>query len=384
MQKTMANNAVIYVNFSQYDNTGRILDYLKEHFTYVLHFSFDHLRLKNGRKTNLITLYQKGLEPKQNTLYSLRTPSYLLFLSLPLVGILMTFQTIKHSIFFKKTIGHSVFFTVNAFPAIIGIMLRTLRVTSMVYYWVWDYFPVKGPDWTLRVIRYAYLFFDMIALRCSNKLIFPNLRQLRLRQSFHGIKGNHSIIPLGSSKPISYSSKRKTIIGFLGMLKSSQGLDLILSCADQLHKINPRIQLEIIGSGPEEKHIRNKASTLGTNIKFYGFIDNQNQINTITKRWFAGLAPYKPVVGNESYFGDPSKIKVYLSQGVPIITTNVTEYGNLANKYKFGIEITYSEKKLINAIQTLYKQQREYRKNALRFALSLYYKKLYKNLFMLP
>ncbi|MEK7577095.1 MAG: glycosyltransferase [Patescibacteria group bacterium] len=384
MQKTMTNNAVIYVNFSQYDNTGRILDYLTERFTYVLHFSFDHLRLKNGRKTNLITLYQKGHKPKQNTLYSLRTPPYLLFLSLPLVGILMIFQTIKHSVLFKKTIGPSVFFTVNAFPAMIGIILRTMHIVTHVHYWVWDYFPVKGPDWTLQIIRYTYLIFDMIALRLSDKLIFPNLRQLRLRKSLHGIKGDHAIIPLGCSKPILYSSKQKNVIGFLGMLKSSQGLDLILSCFDQVLKHNPNIRLEIIGSGPEEEYFRMKAKKYGNKINFYGFIENQNMINRIVHRWFAGLAPYKPIMGNESYFGDPSKIKVYLSQGVPIITTNVTEYGALAKKNKFGITIVYTNKELLKAIQTLYKQQRTYQKNALRFASSLYYKNLYKTLFRFP
>lgn len=384
MQKTMTNNAVIYVNFSQYDNTGRILDYLKERFTYVLHFSFDHLRLKNGRKTNVITLYQKGHKPKQNTLYSLRTPPYLLFLSLPLVGILMIFQTIKHSILFNKTIGPSIFFTVNAFPAMIGIMLRTLGVTSIVYYWVWDYFPVKGPDWTLQVIRYTYLLFDMIALRWSNKLIFPNLRQLRLRQSLHGIKGNQAIVPLGSSKPISYSSRKKTIIGFLGMLKSSQGLDLILTSFNLIIEKYPNIQLEIVGSGPEEEYFKEKAKKYGAKVKFYGFIENQDTLNNIARRWFVGLAPYNPVIGNESYFGDPSKIKVYLSQGVPIITTNVTEYGALARKHKFGITIGFTNKELLNAILTLYKQQRMYRKNALRYATSLYYKNLYKSLLRLP
>ena len=384
MQKTMANNAVIYVNFSQYDNTGRILDYLKEHFTYVLHFSYDHLRLKNGRKTNLITLYQKGHKPQRNTLYSLRTPSYLLFLSLPLVGILMIFQTIKHAILFKKIIGPSVFFTVNAFPAIIGIILKFLGVTTFVYYWVWDYFPVKGPNWTLQIIRYTYLLFDMIALRYSGKLIFPNVRQRKLRQSLHGIKGNHTIIPLGSSKPIQYCSNQKCIIGFLGMLKSSQGLDLILSSADQLFKINPRIQLEIIGSGPEEEYFRKEAKKYGDKIKFYGFVEDQNKINHIVRGWFAGIATYKPVKGNESYFGDPSKIKVYLSQGVPIITTHVTEYGALAQKHKFGIAIAYTDKELLKAVLTLYKKQRMYRKNSLRYSLSLYYKNLYKSLFTLP
>ena len=377
----MKNNAVIYVNFSQYDNTGRILDYLKETFDTVLHLSFDHLRLKNGRKTNLITIYQKGKHPYVNTLYSFRVPSVLLFPSLPIVGLLMAIQTVRHSFALYKRVGRTVFFTVNAYPALIGITLRYLNIVSQVHYWVWDYYPVRGPDWALKVIRYAYLVFDMIALRFSDTLIFPNRRQLKLRQKLHGITGNHAVVPLGCTKPIQYHTKISHIIGFLGMLKGSQGLDLILSSFEQILKLYPNMRLEIVGSGPEEESIRNNARRFGDKIKFYGFIGDQNKLNAIARRWFAGLAVYEPVPGNESYFGDPSKIKVYLSQGVPIITTRVTEYGILAEKHSFGKVIPYKSQSLIHAIQVLYRHQHTFRKHALSFAHKFYYKELYKALF---
>ncbi len=377
----MARESVIYVNFSQYDNTGRILDYLRERFDTVLQFSFDHLRLKNGRKTNLITLYQKGKPPLKNTLYSLRVPPYLLFPSLPFVGILMIIQTIRQSIILRPYLRRITFFSVNAYPVLIGIMLRSLGIVSHVTYWVWDYFPVRGPDWTLRVIRYAYLIFDMIALRFADTLLFPNTRQLKLRQTLHGIHGSHTIIPLGGAKPIKYSAKKSHILGFLGMIKSSQGLELALSCFDQIAKRHPRIRLEIVGSGPEESHMRMLAKKYGSRVRFLGFVEDQNRLNRIARRWFAGLAMYKPVPGNESYFGDPSKIKVYLSQGVPIITTNVTEYGKKTKRFHIGITIPYRIQNLVHAVTHLYARQLYFRKKALTFARSLYYRTLYKEMF---
>ncbi len=377
----MKQGSLIYINFSQYDNTGRILDYLREQFDTVLHFSFDHLRLKNGRKTNLITLYQRGKRPNVNTLYSLRVPPYLLFPSLPLVGLLMIFQTLRHAFRFRGILGSAVFFTVNAYPALIGIILRQLHIVSRVYYWVWDYYPVRSPSVPLRMIRYAYLAFDLVALRLADKLIFPNHRQLLLRQKLHGIRGNYPIIPLGGGKPIRYHKSVSNILGFLGMLKSSQGLDLVLSCFDQLLLRNPNICLEIVGSGPEEEYMRKKAKKYGTKVKFYGFVENQNRLNRIARRWFAGLALYEPIAGNESYFGDPSKIKVYLSQGVPIITTNVTEYGRLAEKYQFGKLIRYNPRMLNAAIQHLHHKQLSYRAHALSYAQKFYYRDLYQTLF---
>ncbi len=377
----MVRESVIYVNFSQYDNTGRILDYLRERFDTVLQFSFDHLRLKNGRKTNLITLYQKGKRPEPNTLYSLRVPPLLLFPSLPVVAVLMVVQTVRHTYLFRKRLGRPIFFTVNAYPTLSGILLKQLGLVSHVTYWVWDYFPVRGPDWTLRVIRYAYLLFDMIALRLSDTLIFPNRRQLKLRQTLHGIRGSYPIVPLGGAKPILYHTRTSHTVGFLGMLKASQGLDLVFSSLDEILNIHPRIRLEIVGSGPEEAYFRAKAKKYKDRVIFHGYVEDQNKLNAIARKWFAGLAVYEPIPGNESYFGDPSKIKVYLSQGVPIITTNVTQYGTLAKKHAFGITIPYAKKPLIEAVRTIYKNQKPYRKHALSFAEKFYYKRLYRNLF---
>lgn len=378
----MLPKAVIYVNFSQYDNTGRILDYLREQFPTVLHFSFDHLRLKNGRKTNLITIYKKGKPTYINTLYSLRVPEFFLFPSLPLVGILMAIQTIRHSVYLYKNVGKMAFFTVNAYPALIGVLLKYIGVVSNVQYWVWDYYPVHGPSWTLRIIRYWYLIFDMLALRLSDSLIFPNIRQRRLREHLHGIKGNYPIVPLGSSKPVRFHKKISHTIGFLGMLKGSQGLDLILLSFGKVLKRDPAMRLEIIGSGPEEESIRERARPFGNRVKFYGFIEDQNTLNAIARRWFAGLAIYEPVPGNESYFGDPSKIKVYLSQGIPIITTNVTEYGQKARIHKFGISVRYNIQNVVQAIFVIHTKQLYYRKNALQFAGRLYYRNLYKHLLL--
>ena len=377
----MNQKSVVYINFSQYDNTGRILDYLSEQFDTVLHFSFDHLRLKNGRKTNLITLYHKGGKPQQKKLYSLLVPSFLLFPSLPAVAFFMVFQAIKHTLGFRKQIGLPIFFTVNAYSALIGILLRSMGLVSHVYYWVWDYFPVRGPSLPLKIIRYAYLGFDMLALRLSDTLIFPNHKQRKLRQKLHGIHGSYKIIPLGSSKPVRSYQKNSDTIGFLGMIKDSQGIDLILSCFDQILLKNPNIRFDIIGSGPDEERIRKAAKKYGNRVKFYGYIDDQNIINKIVRSWFVGLAIYEPVEGNESYFGDPSKIKVYLSQAVPIVTTHVTDYGRHAERYGFGITIPYQSKKLVESIEHIHKRQLTFRRKALAFAHRMYYRKVYQPMF---
>lgn len=372
---------VIYVNFSQYDNTGRILDYLRESFSTVIHFSFDHLRLKHGRKTNLLTLYRHGKRVKQVRLYSLRVSSPLLFPSLPFVGIVMAIQTICHVLRLRSQLTAPIFFTVNAYPALIGILLKKLGMVTQVHYWVWDFYPLTYPDWRLRLIRYCYLLFDTLAIHFADKLIFPNKRQLALRNKIKKIRNHTKIIPLGSSRPIRVLPPRSNILGFMGMIKESQGLHLVLQNLDLIFEKNPQIKIEVIGSGPEEEELRTRAKPFQDRVKFYGFIEDQNRINKIVRRWFAGLAVYEPVPSNESYYGDPSKIKIYLSQGVPVITTNVSEFGNLAHQHGFGKLIPYSPLALTRAITEVHLKQTTFRKKALLFVQKFYYKKLYKPMF---
>lgn len=376
----MQNRSVIYINFSQYDNTGRILDYLREKFNYVYHFSFDHLRLKNGRKTNLLTIYQQGKLVSATKIYSFRVPSFLMFISLPIVAQLMVIQTVYYCLKTLKKSDRTLFFTVNAYPALIGILLKKLTLVDKVYYWVWDFFPTIYPDWHMKLIRYLYLWFDTLAIHFADRLIFPNRRQLLIRNKIRKIRNHISIIPLGSSKPIVYKPSTSYLLGFMGMLKDSQGIELLLENLGLILKDNPRLKIEIVGSGPEELYYKKLAQPYRQRVKFYGFIEDQDTIDKIIRRWFAGLAVYRPIPSNESYFGDPSKIKVYLSQGVPVITTNVTEYGIWVKKYSFGKCINYTGKELLQSIKFLYKHQKTYRKRALQYSEKFYYRSLYKKL----
>lgn len=376
----MKYDTVIYINFSQYDNAGRILDYLRERFGKVIHFSFDHLRLKNGRKTNLITVYDRGKITYQNRLYSLRVPEPLLFPSLPLVGLIMVYQSIRHSLKLSRR-GRTVFFTVNAFPALIGMVLKKLGIVDKTYFWVWDYFPTAFPDWRLKLIRMYYMLCDRLAVGGSDRLIFPNRRQLSLRFRNGTLPDHARIIPLGSSRPVTPAFTHSVTAGFLGMLKENQGVYLIFEHLAELFAANPELRLEIIGSGPEEEYFRTLAEPFNDRIRFHGFIPDDNEVDKIVKSWFAGFAVYKPVPENESYWGDPSKIKTYLSRGVPVITTDVTDFGAVCRKEDIGICIPYEPKAICNAVRTIYTRQSTYRKTALAYGKRFYYRKLYKSMF---
>jgi glycosyltransferase involved in cell wall biosynthesis len=191
------------------------------------------------------------------------------------------------------------------------------------------------------------------------------------------------IIPIGTNvRNIKISQRKKLIIGFMGMLKFPQGVDMIIDCLPELIKQIPNVHIEIIGSGPEEHRLKMKARKHHKSITFYGFKENQNEIEKIIRRWSIGTATYVPAESNESYWGDPSKIKVYLSQAVPVITTNVSYFAFELKKARAGIIVPYGDtQSFIIAIKDILKKKTMYQKNALTLAQKYHYKKIYPELF---
>lgn len=378
----MLKKSVIYVNFSPYDNTGRTLDYLIENYYNVAHFSFDHLRLKNNRRAKL-TFYNQGKIVDTKNLSWLKTHSLLLFPSLPFVALAMLIETLWHSYFFKRKIGKvDYFLTVNAYPAVCGVILRKLGIVKKTVFWVWDYYPTNFPDWRMRAIRKSYLAFDQFALRNSDRVVFLNnfLKKSREKQ---GIKFKHNkqeIIPIGTNPSNGSFKKRYNIIGHMGLIKESQGLDLLFNNLDAFFKAFPQLKIEIIGTGPEEELYKRKSKKFRSKVKFYGFMEKAEVIDKLIRKWKIGIATYSPNPWSEHYYGDPSKIKAYIANGIPVITTSVPEFSKEIKKEKAGIVIDYKKEELFKAIEKLLKENLIFSKNALRLSKKYYYKKIYSRL----
>lgn len=373
------NKSIVYVNFAPYDNAGRILDYLVENFSVVLHFSYDHLRLKKGRRSKL-TLYKNGKVVFTKNLIWLRTHPAILFLSLPFVAAAIISQTIWHTFIYQKKIGKfDYFLTVNAFTAWAGNILRFLKLVNKTIYWVWDYFPPNHPDVRLRMARWAYWKFDKSSRLFSNKVIFLNKHLESARKE----KKKQPIIPIGTN-PIKkrMDTNEEVILGHLGMLKRTQGLDILFDNLPNLKRIFPKIKVEIIGSGPEENYFRSRAKKFANIVKFYGYVEKDDDMDKIISKWSIGIATYVPLRWSEHYWTDPSKIKAYLNQGLPVITTSVPEFAQEIGNSKSGIIIDYnSNQEFVNAVVKIIKNKKDFVDNALRLAEKYNYRKLYPKLF---
>lgn len=375
--------SIIYVNFAPYENSGWILDFLRENFLLVILFSFDFHRLNNKSQSNRIIIFRAGEKSKTIKLFSLPTPEALLFITLPFIASVIFIQTFYFAISFKRRYKKiDYYLTVNAFTAWVGILLRRLGVIQKTIFWVWDYYPPGYKDWRIRFARWAYWRFDKWSSSSTDKIIFLNKKLIELRKDLDILskRKSYKVIPIGTNPTLPIYNK-KLIIGHLGVLKKGQGFDLLIDSMPQLLKRKQSFLVEVVGSGPDEQYFRNKARKY-KNIKFYGFIESTREVESIIQKWSIGLATYIPNKSNESAWTDPSKIKAYISKGVPVITTNVTDFSKEISSYNAGVIVDgNSVDEFANAVNTLLTKQTFYKPAALKLARKYYYKKIYKDLF---
>lgn len=374
---------IIYINFAPYDNAGRILDFLIENFPVVIHFSYDHLRLKNGRRSQ-IYVYENGQRVYHKNLLWLRTHPILLFPSLPFVALAILWQTIWEIHLQKKKYGKfEIYLTVNAYTAWIGNILRKLGQVEKTIFWVWDFFPTNFPDWRLKVARIIYWRFDKPAIKSCDKVVFLNKKLEEVRKTLGVIPNETTFltIPIGTNYKKNKLQTKEVIIGHMGMLKWGQGLDLLFDTLPKLQKEIKNLKIEIIGSGPDEQRYKDRAKKFGELVKFYGFIQNDDEVDGLIKNWHVGIATYIPDPSSEHYWTDPSKIKAYINQGVPVVTTLVPEFAKEVVRHNAGIIIDYNKPEtFVKGIKKIIKQREAFSHGTITLAKKYNYKKLYPQL----
>lgn len=379
---------IIYVNYSPYENSGKILDYLLENFKIVCLFSIGFHNLVNKKNYNNLSIYKNGKLQKTYSLFQLPIAPKYVFLLIPIRSVITFFEIITYSIWLKSKFKKiDIYFTVNAFTGWIGRLLKKIGVLEKTIFWVWDYYPPIHDNKFIMFMRYVYWQFDKISSH-SDIVTFVNRRLLNLRKDI-GIyhkDSEYPIVPIGTDKlPYAYVNNKnrqnKLLFGFIGVLKKSQGVEIIFNNSRELIKEFGDIGYEIVGSGPDEDYLKKKAKKSKIKTIFYGYLEGES-FNDVLRNCTIGIATYAPDENNISYYGDPGKIKRYLSLGIPVIITNIFEFSEEIEKSGAGVIIEYdNQKALIDAIKKITARHAEYSKNAYLLAQKFYYKKIYPQMF---
>lgn len=383
----MQFKSIIYVNYSPYENSGKILDYLLENFENVFLFSLGFHNIKKGGRYNKLIIFNQGKFKKEYSFFQLPVPQPLIFVTLPIRSLINLFQILFYSYNLRKEFGTiDIFFSVNAFTSSIGIILKKFGVVSKTVFWVWDFYPPVHKSKIITLVRKIYWYFDKWATISSDKVILVNRRLLDLRKSIGIVpkKKELPIISLGTDNfRVRLKEGNNVILGFIGVIKESMGLGTIFDNADEIVKNFPGARFEIIGSGPDEGYLKQKAKNTTLPTTFHGYLKGE-MFNKVLKKCTIGIAPYQPDPSNVSQFGDAGKVKRYISLGLPVMMTNVSEFSKEVRMSKAGVIIRYGNSKdLIGGIRKIMGNYNTYQKNALNLGRKFYYKKNYREMFEL-
>lgn len=379
--------SILYVNFAPYENTGNILDFLLVRYTYVFLFVFNFHNLGKNQQGSHGIVYKNGQPVTVIPLLTLPVPQTFIFLFLPLRSAGIFIQLLWCTYRLTRKYGPiDTYFTVNAFTAWTGNILKRLGLIQRIVFWVWDYYPPLHPNKIVVFMRWLYWQFDKAA-STTGRVVFLNNKLEELRKDIGVLPKNsrHAIVGIGTN-PRSIkrpSIKHPLTLGFIGVLKKSQGLDLVFDAAEDLTRRFPGIRLLVLGSGPDELYFRKRAAVSSLSTSFQGLLPIRDpETAKLIARIDIGLALYVPDESNVSYYGDPAKIKDYLSFGIPVITTNVFIFSEEIKKMHAGVvEPYYNSAKLIQAISKIQHSNQKYRMRSFRLATKYYYHRIYPTIF---
>ncbi|MBI2085889.1 glycosyltransferase [Candidatus Daviesbacteria bacterium] len=227
--------------------------------------------------------------------------------------------------------------------------LRLVRLIKRLVYYSIDFVPKRFPNVFLNKI---YHLMDKSGFKYADTCWVMTKEQFKKRS----VKSPVTIVPIGyDTKKIKINPVEKIDfynIVYAGALRESAGPELTIKTMPLLIKKYPKIRLTVIGSGKDSDKLQKliKNLKLGHFVDFKGYIANFYDLTEILAKNSLGLAPYKPIKESFSFYSDPSKLKLYMCCGLPVITTDMTTMSNLISKTGSGLIINYSKEALADAI----------------------------------
>lgn len=323
-----------------------VLDYLhRHHARHVFHIAHPNLYLTIGRsKTSRMDHYENGTLVETFEFPNIGLTDWALYIKDVFLTIWWIFVT-KRKI--DVLVGMD---NLNAFS---GLVLRTLGKVDKVVYYVIDFVPIRFTNKLLnhiyhRTERFAAMHSDA-TWNLSERMIEG--REAVWKRTFPG----QFVVPHGlcfsekKIRPIS-KIKRHTLV-FMGYLNKEQGLELALRSIPALIETIPDIRLIVIGTGNYEKGYKTltKKLNLTKRVTFCGSIPDIVKMERKMAGGAVGVATYEPQHGFNQY-ADPGKIKHYLSVGLPIVMTGLSNVAKTIEKRKAGFVVAYEQEAFVDAI----------------------------------
>jgi len=176
--------------------------------------------------------------------------------------------------------------------------------------------------------RYDKLYFRRTASRIERQIVdladlvvtvSTALKQILIDQ---GVPGDKILVTPNAINPEYLKSVRpgtvrqqyglqdRTVVGFVGSLRSWHGIDLLMAVIPSVLRVNPRCHFLIVGTGELADQFRNhiRRCQLETNVTFTGRVPHERVLDYVEAMDIA-LMP------NSNEYGSPMKVFEYMAMG---------------------------------------------------------------------
>lgn len=309
-----------------------------------------------------------------------KTPPHILF---PPLFVLKKFNTLKTQPTFKirdfatttqvllfKKEKVDLFIGLESIFTLAGIMLKKLGKVKTVVYYVSDYSPNRYQS---KLFNFLYLWLDRFCAMHADYIwdVSTAMQPARIKSGLDPKKSRpvihvpNALFPW-QMKFRKISELKPYSIAFAGTIGPENGLDLAIESLPLIIKKIPKVKLHILGGGlaSEEKKIARliKKLKLETHVVNHGFISDLRKLSNILSYYMVGLAPYRSIPNSVRWYADATKLRLYFSNGLPVVSTHIPPLA-YETKEKGCTIITYDTKEeFAEGILSLLANKTKYRK----------------------
>ncbi len=284
---------------------------------------------------------------------------------------------------------YDLYIGVDNLNAFAGLMLRALGKTDTVFFYTIDYIPKRFDN---RLLNRLYHWMDSYCVAHCDYVwnLSPVMIEEREKK---GVLAKHSgkqiTVPIGTDlnvKRTPFEDIDRYTIAFFGHLRQGQGVDFLIGLLPEVIEKIPKARLLIIGTGPLEKQLKERAEMFGlsNHVRFAGFIEDHTEAQTLLSRCAVGIAPYEDSESTYTRYTDPGKPKAYMAAGLPVVITKVPRIAYEIERKGAGIAIEYDSGDAVRALVSILSDDDrllEYKKNAIEFAGEFEWPAIFENAF---
>jgi glycosyltransferase involved in cell wall biosynthesis len=224
------------------------------------------------------------------------------------------------------------FIGVDALNCIAGIMLRAMKHTKRVIFYVIDWSPKRFDN---NILNGIYHLSDRAAALFATEIwnVSPAIDKGRWHGAFWSLIGRFAqkrtrIVEIGVARvnsEIVNEPRLPNRLVFLGHLLEKQGLQQVIAALPQIAESFSDVDLVVIGSGPYQVELTEMAHNVGVEnrVRFLGYIEDEDEVLRLLSSASIGVATYLESEESFTKFADPGKLKNYLAAGLPIVMTRV-------------------------------------------------------------